>query len=101
MSENDMTATSGSTGSADRPSPAEASATFAITGMGCASCSAAIERALAASPGVSSATVDLAAATLSVRYDPAIIDDDGIIAVVRDVGFDGERLPGEGGASGA
>lgn len=101
MSENDMTATSGSTGSADRPSPAESSAAFAITGMGCASCSAAIERALADTPGVTSAAVDLAAAMLSVRYDPAIIGDDGIIAVVRDAGFDGQRILDEGGASGA
>jgi len=85
---------------ADAERSADASATFAITGMGCASCSAVIERALADAPGVSAAAVDLVAATLRVRYDPAVISDDGIIAVVRDAGFDGEWIP-EGGVSDA
>jgi len=73
---------------------------FGISGMTCANCSARIERALRALPGVDSATVNLATERAQVRFDPAIssaavlaqaVRDAGYAAIVRDieVGVDG------------
>ena len=47
---------------------------FAIHGMSCASCVGAVERALAAVPGVQQVAVNLAAERGSVRYDPSLAD---------------------------
>ena len=45
--------------------------TFPVSGMHCASCAARIEDKVGAMKGVSSATVNLATASLTVEYDPA------------------------------
>jgi len=62
-------------------------ATFGVTGMTCASCSMLIEKTLLRRAGVTSAVVNLAAERLSVGYDPAQIDVDGIMAAVVDAGY--------------
>ncbi|HEY0858737.1 MAG TPA: copper ion binding protein, partial [Albitalea sp.] len=45
---------------------------FAVEGMTCASCVARVERSLAAVPGVSEATVNLATEAATVRADPSV-----------------------------
>ena len=62
-------------------------AIFAVSGMTCASCSAIIEKVTAKTPGVTASTVNLATERLNVTYDPAVIDPDGIKAVVDGVGY--------------
>ncbi len=80
----------------DVPAPASASApgsaataeaTFGVTGMTCASCSAVIEKTVSRMPGVAKATVNLAAEKLAVSYDPAVLDEAGIVAAVEGAGY--------------
>jgi len=85
------------------PAPANlAHATFAIAGMSCASCAAAIERTLSRTPGIAEASVNLASERLSATYDPALIGFGEIIAAVARAGFTAEPvlepsgLPAEG-----
>ena len=79
---------------------ATSSATLGIIGMTCSSCQAVIERTLARAPGIGSATVNLAAETATVTFDPHTIGIDGIVAAVRDAGYDAvpraaDAAPGE------
>jgi len=67
--------------------PAQREATFAVGGMTCASCSAIIEKTLARTAGVTSGVVNLATEKLAVTFDPAVIDADGITAVVEKLGY--------------
>jgi len=60
---------------------------FAIHGMSCASCVGAVERALAAVPGVQQVAVNLAAERGSVRYDPDLADPAAVIRAVVDAGY--------------
>jgi Cu+-exporting ATPase len=60
---------------------------FGIQGMSCASCVAAVERALQGVPGVRQATVNLAAERGSVHYDPAAVDPAALIRAVADAGY--------------
>ncbi len=71
------------------PPPARtADATFAITGMTCASCAAVIEKVLAKQPGVVTATVNLASERLAVTYDPSVLGTHDIVAAVEAAGYD-------------
>jgi P-type Cu+ transporter len=67
-------------------------ATFAVSGMTCASCSAVIERILGRMDGISSATVNLATERLAVTYDPTAIDIPGIEAAVKAAGYSATEL---------
>ena len=76
------------------PSPAAApvaatlrDATFAVTGMTCASCSAVIEKVVGKLAGVASVTVNLATEKMSVRFDPSLIDEAGIALAVKKAGY--------------
>ena len=74
-----------------RPVPAEAGANcetaeFAIGGMTCAACSARIERQLNKLPGVE-AVVNLPAERAQIRFDPAQVDVDRLIATIVKTGF--------------
>ena len=60
---------------------------FAVRGMSCASCVGAVERALAAVPGVEQVAVYLAAERASVRYDPDLADPGALIRAVADAGY--------------
>jgi Cu+-exporting ATPase len=60
---------------------------FGVGGMSCASCVAAVERALAAVPGVRQAAVNLAAERGSVQYDPGIATPAALVRAVADAGF--------------
>eukprot|EP00850_Spirogloea_muscicola_P017926 SM000159S01757 [mRNA] locus=s159:74244:78897:- [translate_table: standard] len=74
--------------------------------MTCAACSSAVERALAALPGVASASVALLQNRAEVVYDPAHIKVEDLVEAVEDAGFEAEALlqaplPPAGGAAGA
>jgi len=60
---------------------------FGIQGMSCASCVAAVERALNDVPGVQAASVNLAAERGSVRYDPEVVEPTILIRAVEDAGY--------------
>jgi P-type Cu+ transporter len=80
----------------DAPDTPIAEAHFAVTGMTCASCVAVIEKTLARMPGVLSANVNLALERLTVTYDPAQIDEPGLVAAVKAAGYEATPL-GDGG----
>jgi len=58
-----------------------------ISGMACAGCSGAVEKALSGLEGVSSAKVDLAKKTAYVNYNPAKVSIDGLKKAVEDAGY--------------
>ena len=61
--------------------------TFGVTGLNCASCVARLEKALLATPGVSTAIVNLAANSAFVRYNPEQLDSGAIFRIVIDTGY--------------
>jgi len=58
-----------------------------VTGMTCANCAATIERNVRKLPGVNVANVNFANEKLSVTFDPAQLDEQGIIARVERAGY--------------
>jgi Cu+-exporting ATPase len=64
-----------------------AKTTLEITGMTCASCSARIEKNLAKLPGVLHANVNLATEKATVEYDPAAVDENKMVELVKDLGY--------------
>ena len=63
------------------------SITLPVTGMTCANCAATIERQVRKLPGIDVANVNLASEKLTVSFDPALLDEHGIIARVQKVGY--------------
>ncbi len=61
--------------------------TLPVTGMTCANCAASIERNVRKLPGVDVANVNLASEKLTVTFDPAQLDEHGIIARVERIGY--------------
>ncbi len=61
--------------------------TLPITGMTCANCVATIERNVRKLPGISVANVNLASEKMTVAFDPAQLDEHGIIARVERIGY--------------
>ncbi|MHB1589824.1 MAG: heavy-metal-associated domain-containing protein, partial [Metallibacterium scheffleri] len=61
--------------------------TLDIEGMTCASCSASVEHALARTPGVVTAAVNLANERAEVRFDPARTGPARLIDAVRATGY--------------
>src|SRR5258705_2564955 len=59
-----------------------------IIGMTCANCVATVERNVKKLPGIQAADVNLANERMTVRYDPALVSHDDIIARVRKAGYD-------------
>jgi Cu+-exporting ATPase len=68
----------------------ESSISFPVTGMTCAACQARVQRALSAEPGVIDASVNLVTRSAAVRYDPAAVTPQDLIAAVRATGYDAE-----------
>ena len=58
-----------------------------IDGMWCASCALAVERTIARSPGVTSASTSFAGGSALVRWDPALVDLDELFARVERLGY--------------
>jgi len=66
-----------------------------VGGMTCAACSSSVERALAATPGVSHVAVMLLTGSAEVHFDPDTTGARALIAVVQAAGFDCELQPEE------
>ena len=60
---------------------------YNVTGMSCAACSAAVERAVNKLPGVKSAQVNLLANSMQVEYDETALDAAGICKAVEQAGY--------------
>eukprot|EP00928_Gymnodinium_smaydae_P041616 TRINITY_DN28139_c0_g1_i1.p1 TRINITY_DN28139_c0_g1~~TRINITY_DN28139_c0_g1_i1.p1 ORF type:complete len:1113 (-),score=174.82 TRINITY_DN28139_c0_g1_i1:403-3741(-) len=67
-------------------------ATLRVDGMTCGACSTTVERALAALPGVQSATVSCVTNLANVTFLPGRITVGQLVEAVDDVGFDAEVL---------
>jgi len=97
--EHDVTATvgGGSPPTADTPGPELGSgeATLPITGMTCANCVKAVERALRRTEGVREATVNYASERALVRFDPEVVSVTDLAASVERAGY-GVVLADEG-----
>jgi len=61
--------------------------TLAISGMHCASCSALITRKLKKTAGVEEANVNYGANKARIRFDPAQVTEQGLIAAVKAAGY--------------
>ena len=79
--------------SAASPSPAPSSAgheeegRFPVTGMTCAACSAAVERELRRTPGVTDVEVSLATEEARVRWSPEATSPEALAQVVEEAGY--------------
>lgn len=62
-------------------------ASFALTGMTCASCAAVIEKTLGKTDGIVKASVNLASEKLTTVYDPARLTAEDIVRVVESAGY--------------
>jgi len=62
--------------------------TLPVTGMTCANCVLTIERNLKRMEGVEAASVNLATEKASVTYDPAVVKEGQVLALIRDIGYD-------------
>lgn len=60
---------------------------FKISGMTCANCALTIEKKLIATPGVHIASVNFANETVTIDFDPQIINLSGVFNQVREVGY--------------
>lgn len=61
---------------------------YPITGMHCAACANNVEKTVKKQEGVESASVNLAAATLTVTYNPALVSPEQLKEAVKKIGFD-------------
>jgi Cu+-exporting ATPase len=61
---------------------------FPVGGMTCANCSARVERALRAEPGVAQASVNLATGVARVEFAPEATNDARLRAIVRAAGYE-------------
>ena len=61
---------------------------FPVLGMSCAACAARVEKTLGRQPGVVSAAVNYAAATVSVEYRSDECTPESLRDAVRDAGYD-------------
>jgi len=67
--------------------------TLAIEGMTCASCVNRIERFLGKTPGVETATVNLATETATIRYQPDRADRAALVGAIEAAGYDVRTRP--------
>ncbi len=72
--------------------PDAATLHLAITGMSCAACSARIERVLKAAEGVAEASVNLAAESASIVYDPRAVRPAQLLQLIADAGFGAQAV---------
>lgn len=68
---------------------------FAVKGMTCAACVAAVERALKAIDGVMNATVNLASEKASVEYIPTLVSFTDFKRVIAESGYNAEEITEE------
>lgn len=65
-----------------------ASIQFAVQGMSCAGCAQSVERRLMSTPGVRSASVELATGKADIDYDETITNPNSLEKVIEALGFD-------------
>jgi len=59
-----------------------------VEGMTCGGCVNSIQNALSARDGVASATADLDAKRVTIEFDPAVIQQAGLVEAIEDAGFE-------------
>jgi copper chaperone CopZ len=59
-----------------------------VRGMTCGNCARAVEKKLAATPGVAKVTVDLAGGSATVEYDAAAVKPEALANAVRQLGYE-------------
>jgi Cu+-exporting ATPase len=69
-----------------------ATVTIPVSGMTCAACQGRVQRALAKTPGVVDATVNLMMRSATVHYDPAVASPEALVERIRSTGY-GAELP--------
>jgi len=83
---------------APAPKAVAGKVTLGLIGMTCSSCAGVIEKTLIKVPGVSSATVNLAANSGTIEFDPSVVGVDELINAVKSAGYDAviktEKIPG-------
>ena len=62
--------------------------TFKVPDMTCGGCVKSIQNALNAREGVANATADLDAKRVTIEFDPALIQREGLVTAIEDAGFD-------------
>lgn len=62
--------------------------TLSVGGMTCAACTARVERALTATPGVARVSVNLATERAVIEFDPGEANPEALAEVIRDAGYD-------------
>jgi P-type Cu2+ transporter len=62
-------------------------ATLPVTGMSCAACAVSVESMLSHTPGISNAAVNYANQSVSVAYDPELIDFPEMDRVLQSIGY--------------
>jgi len=60
---------------------------FAVTGMTCAACQAAVEKTVCALPGVDSVSVSLMTNSMTLHYDETILSEEKLFKAVSDAGY--------------
>jgi Cu2+-exporting ATPase len=81
-----------------QPAARRHSAIFAVEGMRCSACSRAVEKRIAALPGVRSVAVNVASARCAVEWDEGVVTLAPILEAVKTAGFRPVPLCGEGAA---
>ena len=66
--------------------------TLPVAGMTCGGCARSVEKKLAATPGVSTAKVDLQGATATVEFDPSRTEVPKLVAAIEQLGY---QVPAE------
>ena len=61
-----------------------------VSGMTCAACQSHVQRALESEPGVLGASVNLMMNSADVRYDPAVVTPERLVAAIVDSGYGAE-----------
>ena len=61
---------------------------MAVQGMTCGNCARTVERALASTPGVTKASVDLQGGRATVEYDVDLVKPEALATAVRELGYE-------------
>ena len=75
--------------------------TIPVTGMHCAACQSRVQHALAATPGVSDASVNLLLNSASVAYDEARVAPSALVEAIKATGYGAEIRDAERGTRNA
>jgi len=67
-----------------------ANTVISVGGMTCNHCKMAVEKALKTLDGVTDASVDLASKKVSIDYDPAVEDENGLKKTISEAGYEVE-----------